>query len=381
MTSVFIEPLDVLALRGNKLFGDAGSYGDSLVPPWPSVAAGAIRSTILARDGDPAAFAQGRWTHPTLGTPSTPGPFTVTAFHLARLRGRRAEPLFAPPADLLIERDAGEHVVRRMRPTALATGLASSSPLCSLPVLAQKERKKPGTGFWLTASGWRAYLGAAGIAADHLVERERLWQRDTRVGIGLTPATRHVETGKLFSTDTIAFLPEVGFLARVAGAELAGDGVLRFGGDGHGARMRIVETEWPQPDFEAIAGERRARLVLTTPGVFADGWLPTGISRASDDSFRFDLHGVSARLVCAAVPRAEVVSGFDLASWRPKPALRAVPAGSVYWLDEIEGTAAALRKLADIGLWPAEQYKDSRRAEGFNRLTLAAYGMEGPDHV
>jgi CRISPR-associated protein Cmr3 len=46
--TLFIEPLDVLFLRGNKLFGDPGSFGESLVPPWPSVAAGAIRSALLA---------------------------------------------------------------------------------------------------------------------------------------------------------------------------------------------------------------------------------------------------------------------------------------------------------------------------------------------
>ena len=39
----FLEPLDVLFLRANKLFGDPGSYGESLVPPWPSAAAGALR--------------------------------------------------------------------------------------------------------------------------------------------------------------------------------------------------------------------------------------------------------------------------------------------------------------------------------------------------
>jgi CRISPR-associated protein Cmr3 len=89
MTSVFIEPLDVLALRGNKLFGDPGSYGESLVPPWPSVASGAIRSMMLARDGDPAAFAAGQ-KHPTLGTPTEPGPFTVTAFHVASAHDARA---------------------------------------------------------------------------------------------------------------------------------------------------------------------------------------------------------------------------------------------------------------------------------------------------
>ena len=29
----FIEPLDLLFLRGNKLFGDPGSFGESLVRP------------------------------------------------------------------------------------------------------------------------------------------------------------------------------------------------------------------------------------------------------------------------------------------------------------------------------------------------------------
>ena len=47
----FLEPLDVLFLRGNKLFGAPGSHGESLVPPWPSVAAGALRSRMLADEG------------------------------------------------------------------------------------------------------------------------------------------------------------------------------------------------------------------------------------------------------------------------------------------------------------------------------------------
>src|SRR6266566_1937100 len=128
MTSLFIEPLDVLALRGNKLFGDPGSYGESLVPPWPSLAAGAIRSMMLATEGDLAAFARGERMHPALGTPTEPGPFTVTAFHLAWRQGDRAEPLFAPPADLVIESGDGVPAVRRMRPTISAAGLVSSNP-------------------------------------------------------------------------------------------------------------------------------------------------------------------------------------------------------------------------------------------------------------
>jgi CRISPR-associated protein Cmr3 len=75
------------------------------------------------------------------------------------------------------------------------------------------------------------------------------------------------------------------------------------------------------------------------------------------------------------------VSGFDLANWRPKPALRAARTGSVYWLDEIDATPDALRKLVAIGLWPDENYSDPRRAEGFNRISLAECSLEEKHHV
>lgn len=56
----FIEPLDVLYLRGNRLFDGAGAHGAALMPPWPSLAAGALRSRMLADGGaDMAAFARG----------------------------------------------------------------------------------------------------------------------------------------------------------------------------------------------------------------------------------------------------------------------------------------------------------------------------------
>ena len=82
--SRFIEPLDVLFLRGNQLFGEPGSYGEALMPPWPSVAAGALRTRILSDDSvDMAAFAAGRAAHPQLGTPQAPGGFVLQGFQVA----------------------------------------------------------------------------------------------------------------------------------------------------------------------------------------------------------------------------------------------------------------------------------------------------------
>lgn len=368
----FIEPLDVLFLRGNKLFGDPGSFGESLVPPWPSAAAGAIRARMLADDGiDLAAFAKGQIEHPTLGTPENPKDFAVTHFHLARRTDRGIEILVAPPADLVIGKgEGGNHSVRRLRPVQLPdTGIVSSTALPQLAVLAEKERSKPASGYWLKQSGWEKYLRGETPTADDLTESGDLWQIDPRVGVGLDAGMRRAAEGRLFSVQAVALARDAGFLVGITGAEPPADGLLRLGGDGRAAAIHTVSCALPEPDYEAITQARRCRLVLTTPGLFSGGWLPTG----ADSEGRFDLHDVRGRLVCAAVPRAEVISGWDLATNRPKPAQRVAPAGSVWWLDDLDATPEALRKLAANGLWRKEEQNSSRRAEGFNRFTFAAY--------
>ena len=388
-TSVFIEPLDVLLLRGNKLFGDPGSHGEALIPPWPSVAAGALRSRMLADDGvDLAAFSRGEVDHPILGTPAIPGAFTVAGFHLARrYADGRAELLMAPPADLVVFEAEGDRLfaVARMAPTPPAAGLASSAELPLLPVLAQADRRKPAGGYWLTEAGFKNYLaGRVPAAETDWVRSGALWQFDHRVGVGLDTAQRRAKDGQLFSMQAIAFAKrehggetDVGFLATVSGAEPPTTGLVRLGGDGRAAALHPVnDYRPPAPDYEAIVAARCYRLLLTSPGLFAGGWLPSGANaatRRADGAIRFELHGVSGWLVCAAVPRAEVVSGWDLARWQPKPALRAAPTGSVWWLDELDATPDALRKLAETGLWREPCDDAARRAEGFNRIAIAAY--------
>lgn len=372
----FIEPSDVLFLRGNKLFGDPGSYGEALMPPWPSVAAGALRSWLLATDGtDLAAFAQGRVEHPVLGTPARPGSFRLADFQLAR-RGEdgTVEALYRMPADLELSTDDAKALkVKASRPQELPAGVDSSARLPQLPILAAGgSRQKAVSGYWLRAGGWRQYLAGKVPAAEQFVNSTELWAVDERIGVGLDPALRRAEDGKLFGTQALVPKRGFGFLARVAGASLPESGSLRFGGDGRTATVRrdhkVVMDARPA-DLEQLLQQRRMRLVALSPCSCAGGWLPGDAKRQ-----RFDLHGVRGRIAAAAVPRAEVVSGWDLAARGPKPAERMAPAGSVWWIDELEATADALAVLLDRGLWahPAGSVI-AREAEGFNRIAIAAW--------
>ncbi|MHB1573449.1 MAG: type III-B CRISPR module-associated Cmr3 family protein [Acidithiobacillus sp.] len=389
----FITPLDVLFLRGNKLFGAPGSYGESLIPPWPSVAAGALRSRILVEDKvDLQAFAENRLPHPSLGTPMDPGSFTLTAFHLARrYMDGRVEMLMPLPADLVISRDLQEALqLQRLVPTALeSAGIQHAFPLPLCPVLPAPQRNKSLSGYWLTETGWHQHLSGARIDHAHLVPQGHLWRLEDRVGIGLDPQQRSAAEGKLFTMQAVSLLQrghaldplhptvvgdyDVGFVVGVTGATLPRSGTLRLGGDGRGAQISGMEHTPSEPDYAGMVQQKRARIVLTSPGIFDAGWLPNGVRKTDQGDYILALEGVRGRLVCAAVSRSEVVSGWDVARRQPKTAQRVAPSGSVYWIDDLQAQPEALRKITTAGLWDPDSDNPSRRAEGFNRFTWAAW--------
>ena len=375
--SLFIEPLDVLILRGNKLFADAGSHGEALMPPWPSVAAGALRSRMLIDAGlDPAAFAASSASiepelAAALGNVAQPGSFRIAHFGLARRAGAGEDPLFEAllplPADISVD----EHDrATALQPTHLHAALASSNPLPLPPTLLQPAAGKPRTGLWLTSAGIAAWQRGEALSAakQHWVAASELWSLDSRLGIALEAGRNTVADGQLYTSEAVALRPGVGFVAQVAGADglIPQGGLLRFGGDGHAASVRACTAFLPKGDASALASARRFRLLLTSPGIFPDGWRLPGMQADG----RWHFHGASARLASAALPRLETLSGWNVARQQPKPALRAVPAGSVYWLDDFQGDAAALDALATDGL-PLDDR--SRRAEGFNNCLLATW--------
>jgi len=383
----FLRPLDVLYLRGNRLFGGPGDHGEALMPPWPSMAAGALRSRMLV-DGvtDLAAFADG--TAPTgklgsvLGTPAAPGTFRVVDFTLGRAgKGPTVEPFRPLPADLVALPDGtgGVAAVRYLTPTAakdLPDGVATSFPLANLPLLRAEQQKKPVTERWLGAKGWNAYLSGRVVEPADLA-KDALWQTDPRLGIALDAAARTAGDGQIYTTDTVALADGIAFVVAVAGAEgsLPADGLVRLGGDGRAAAVAICTVEATEPPWERIEKEGRFRIILTTPGIFPDGWRLPGM--AEDGTWRGP-DGVTARVVAAAIPRHEVISGWNLADGVPKQAERVVPVGAVYWLEELKGSTDGLRRMLTEGLWPLIEAPDEqRRAEGFNNVVVAAWPQVG----
>ena len=266
--------------------------------------------------------------------------------------------------------------MRRLRPVELPAALASSNPLPLTAALAQPQAGKPRGGLWLNAAGLAAWqTGQPLHVPTHFAETRALWRTDPRLGIALANATGTAEDGQLYTTEAIALTPGTGFVACIDGdhGTAPAHGLLRLGGDGHGAGICPCDADTPvlpTPDYAALAAAGRFRVLLTTPGLFAGGWRPLPDHGDGRVALGIDPHSATARFACASVSRLETLSGWDLAARRPKPALRAAPTGSVYWFDQFDGDAAALEQLVRDGLPLADP---QRAPEGFNRITLAAW--------
>ena len=378
----FIEPLDVLFLRGNHLFGDAGQHGQALVPPWPSVVAGALRSRMLAdatsvdfeafKTGSKPAGALGE----ALGTPADPGTFELAGLWLARSTEGQVQRYYPVPSDVL--KLAGK--LHRLRPRELP--LVSSANLPQVPVLQSEKITKAEGGWLLNELGWQAWLHDQPLDAEqHAQPTSTLYALDERLGIALDSNSRTAADGALYTAAAVAMHSDSGFVCAVRGVDDAlvpASGLVRLGGDGRAAAISKVPS--PGPTFANHSGEPtnlavrrdRFKLVLTTPGVFEHGWKLPGLQ---PDNEWHGPDGCTARLVCAAVSRAETISGWDLAQWAPKPAQRVAPTGSVYWFENFQGDPAALGMLVESGLWglPGQNSDALRRAEGFNNVAVAAW--------
>ena len=182
----FVQPVDTVSIRGNRLFGESGAYGETTFPPRPSVLSGAFRSSLLAQaDAEITAFTEGKaLSEPelaaVLGTPDKPGSFSIAAMFPARRQADDSvETLMQLPADLVVM-DEGK-AINKLVPQSLPDTIQTSqiSELPCLPVLRQNKQGKPERGWLLNHQGMAAYVAGETLIPEHLEKQENLWSSES----------------------------------------------------------------------------------------------------------------------------------------------------------------------------------------------------------
>ncbi|MGC1378213.1 MAG: type III-B CRISPR module-associated protein Cmr3, partial [Anaerolineales bacterium] len=333
MSVWIIEPRDPIIFRDGKPFSATpGAWAKSLPFPYPSTIAGAVR-TRAGQDGT-GIFDTSKITD--LLKKEVRGPVLVEL----NTEGQPAEYLFPAPADCLIvesklNKEKGERLwVRPIKTEAqdftnLKDGLLLVSPC---PVMKDKPLSgTPRFWKWKELENWLLAPKNDETAIDPKTLGISGLTSENRMHVKIAPGAQTAEEGMLFQTSGLEFasvtekkLSEAKqyALAVETDASLT-EGVDFLGGERRMVNWRNKDVRDFPPCHEKIKGEilrtGHCRLILATPALFTDGYLPK-------------LEGMPAKVIAAAVPRGTAVSGWDYATKQQKASRRLAPAGSVYFL-------------------------------------------------
>lgn len=362
---IFIEPNDVLLFRDGKPFsGGDDHFARSSFPPPPSTIYGALRSHILSTAWPEfSVFADNSNSIPNnikqeIGTPAENGSLRIRQFALAKKDGGNIEPYFPIPKDTAKEKDKENGKLHILKPDnrlqeIVMTDLPSGLQHLWYP---SEVALEAASGFLSSAEMGKYLLGNTPSATD----TDKIFKAEERTGIGKSRTTRSVERGRLYSVEYIRLNEHYGFAVEVDNTKLLPEsGMLRLGGDNRSAGYST--ESWSDITVEPIKKKvfeaKQFKLILTTPAIFTNGWLPGGIDAKTMEG---SISGIAVRLVSAYIGKPVGIGGFDLVRKMPKEMKKTVPAGSVYYFEPKDGTVDGLFEQ----LW-LKPISDERSQEGF----------------
>ncbi len=186
---------------------------------------------------------------------------------------------------------------------------------------------------YLTPAGLSHFLKGKPVPATEIVPACDLFGLDYRIGIGISPERLVSEESQIYGRGFLALKQGVFLYAEVCLPddapvdELDALTTLAFGGESRHVLCHRLKEPFAWPREVPSTGEQKPLVLLTTPCVFEHGWKPKSLA---------------GRLTAAAVSGSVAFSGWDLARGGPKPTRFAVPAGSVYFLDDLPDDAPSL---------------------------------------
>ncbi|MEI6179173.1 MAG: type III-B CRISPR module-associated protein Cmr3 [Chloroflexales bacterium] len=417
MSIWLIEPRDPLIVRDGRPFGpNPGARAATLPFPLPSTIVGGLRHK--AGIDDTGAFDRTAIAR-VLGL-TLRGPLLA---ELNEETGAIKQFLFPAPADALVldpldsdKRPEGEqphgevHVrVQRLAPRTLSGAPKTNQPdgldLIGPPKRVPNKVSSKAPRFW-HEQAFMAWLTAPAEDATGPLRELGLgaMESDARTHVSVQSETQTAREGALFQTQGLEFTwrdreaaKHDQFLTRRLALAAAFEketqpytpapftgGIAPLGGERRLMRWSIVDSSLPKPPdglFDVLIAARRARVILLTPALFGlAGADHPGKHAAYRPPLQWIRGGVVATLKAAAVPRAQVVSGWDMnadnglgkSRGKPKRTRRLAPVGAVYfiewstnadvlawlnatWMQNVSEDEQDQRDgfgLAAIGVWP-----------------------------
>ncbi len=391
MKNYLIEPKAPLMFRDGRNFGADSALAETLPFPRPSTLSGALRTAWAESQGD---FIYDQAGKKTLLTKTVEGPL------LAEINDQGVKQVLLPaPADSVCLADkSGEPFIHRLKPLAInpdkeGTDLPNQQ---LMPVFLQRgnnsKPSKQAPVFWYLDKmiDWLQDDSSSQPIAANTQGISNL-PVEVRTHVGINPDTQTNEISHLFQTAGLDFSERqlqdeeastasqrgwqsshYGLLMRFSDA--LPDGYRTIGGEARLAKISNVHSVWPpcpQPLKDRLSKTRFFRLVLMTPAIFANGYLPECID---SDSLQGKLGDLEVSLKAVALPRWQAGTSWDMLQGKKGKGMRSVqrlvPAGSVYWFEIKRGDAS---QLANDWL---TSISDERKSDGYGLVVPGVWTIQ-----
>jgi CRISPR-associated protein Cmr3 len=327
-----LEALDTLFFKDGKPFSlGEETWADGIFPPPPSVLYGALRTGIMSGELD---------NQPLSTLISHTESLELTHFS-AQLQGGGQDEFYPLPMDVVERKDkdyeSGEYQVFPLEVNAFETVSNSEHKVLPFYGVDDHETVEKVSGGLISRSNLIKYL-KGNVKAFMCRKWDDYKLPEPKIGIKRNRATRSTgdDEGELYRvglqrTEGVQF--QIGF--SLPGYSFSGQ-LIRLGAEG-----KVVKARQPDDPFDwkgpGNITTQYIKVYLTTPGIFQHN---------GPDLSRW---GIKATLKGMAVGKPFFLGGFDMKQGRPKPMLKVVPAGSVFYyeasapvdLSQMQGKAVA----------------------------------------
>ncbi|MCF8090691.1 MAG: type III-B CRISPR module-associated protein Cmr3 [Desulfotignum sp.] len=403
---LFIQPDDTLFFRDGRPF-DAGSdvWTGQIFPPYPPTCYGMIRTLLVHQVSGNVAYNDFFRQVPDnfkdlLGDESGLGSLNLRGPYLGRRYSNVAE-LYVPcPSDLYFQIEDDRSSDRKwciLQPSSDSNLLKEFSniehPFMPLAFSGMLDDPQPEPEpCFISGEGLMQYL--LGQAENSFLlegQNEELWKEEPSTIIARDSVTLTAQEHQLAHPDFIRLNPDVGLMIQVDDSlsSLFKDSLTaRLGGECRVCSVEALAVENlvnREKMIDRINSTGRFKALLTTPGYFpVNNCFPDFLTDKgagpgfSQGEWVIAGTGKKVQLKAMACGRALRIAGWDLAKGMPKPMIKAVPAGAVYYFEIDESSSDKdndwVTKLVDTsfpGTMPGGETEYTK--QGFNNIMIGGW--------
>ncbi len=334
-----INPLDPILFRDGKPFNQDNLVATSIFPPLPSVYYGAIRAIYFS-------------TYPKkLEKANTPDDPTrsikikkvyVKTKYIERNKknGKYKDLLLLPlPKDCVVEKSIKKSIERTGKKTGKVQRLRlkeidfpSSNPTKYILTPPENMKVESLSNGYFSVDDLHKYLTSNDTFDFYTDDIFKI--QEGKIGISIDRNTGIVKEGQLYKLTFNRFIndTEIHIVFSDDGLDFPQHGLMKLGGESKVSEYSI--EEFSEEKIELNTKElKRFKVYLSTPAIFKNGWLPSGID---ENTLEGTIKGIKVKLLTAAIGRPIMAGGFDMKKREPKPTYWAVPHGSVYYFECLE---------------------------------------------